>query len=206
MLAKRISATPVVGPHGELLGIVSEGDLMRRAETKTARQRPWWLALMTSTEISAADFIKSHSWKVSDVMTRSVITARPDSSLCEIAELLETNLIKRVPIVDDGKVVGIVSRANLLQAFASLPDPRPMTSAGADDQNIREKVAAQWKAQDWAEPWPLNIIVHDGIVELWGLVESETAKRAIGIAAEEVEGVRAVRNNLVVRPILAYDH
>lgn len=205
MLANRISAVPVLGAHGELFGIVSEGDLMRRPEIDTNRRRSWWLELLASAEARARDFSKSHARKVSDVMTRDVVTARPDSSLGEIAELLEQKMIKRVPIVADGKIVGIVSRANLLQALASLPSQRDVSSNG-DDCHIRETVIAKLQAQPWSEPWPLNVIVRDGNVELWGLVDSDAAKRAIGVAVEEVEGVRAVSNNMVVRSILSYDH
>jgi CBS domain-containing protein len=113
LLTSRISAVPVVGEHGGLLGIVSEGDLMRRSETDTERHRSWWLDLFVSNDTLAGEFAKAHSRKVADIMTREVITAAPDASLGEIAALLEMNLIKRVPIVKDGKLVGIVSRANL---------------------------------------------------------------------------------------------
>src|SRR5262245_53931442 len=120
LLTNRISAVPVVASDGRLLGIVSEGDLMRRAEAGTGRRRSWWLAALTGREPTAADYVKEHARKVTDVMTRRVITAPPDTPLRDIANLLEKNGIKRVPIVENGKVVGIVSRANLLQALASL--------------------------------------------------------------------------------------
>jgi CBS domain-containing protein len=201
LLANRISAAPVVGQRGELVGIVREGDLMRRAETDSEQHRSWWLKLMTSTETLASEFSKSHSRKVADIMTRDVVTAGPDTSLGEIADLLERNMIKRVPIVEDGKVVGIVSRANLLQAFASLPI-KIDAAITADDRSIRQRVMARLQAQTWTEPWPLNVIVHDGAVELWGLVDSAAEKRAISVAAAETEGVRAVKDNLVVRPLV----
>src|SRR5262249_45413577 len=118
LLSSRISGVPVVGADGKLLGIVSEGDLMHRAEAGTGRKRPWWLAILTGREVLASEFIREHSRKVTDVMTRKVVTAAPDTPLSTIANLLEKNAIKRVPIVENGKVVGIVSRANLLQALA----------------------------------------------------------------------------------------
>lgn len=205
MLANRISGVPVLGDHGGLVGIVSEGDLMRRTETATEHRRSWWLKAMTSAETLVGEFVKSHGCKVSDVMTRNVATARPDTPLAEIAALLEQKMIKRVPIVDDSKVVGILSRANLVQALASLRS-RLHGATTVDDRRIREMVIAELQAQPWAEPWPLNIVVHDGSVELWGLVDSEAVKRAIGVVVEEVEGIRAVSNNAVVRSILSYDH
>jgi CBS domain-containing protein len=119
LLSARISAVPVVEAGGELLGIVSEGDLMHRAEAGTGRRRPWWLAAFLGKEALAAEFVKEHSRRVTDVMTREVVTAAPETSLSDVANLMEKNAIKRVPIVKDGKVVGIVSRANLLQALAS---------------------------------------------------------------------------------------
>ncbi|MBX9776507.1 MAG: CBS domain-containing protein [Xanthobacteraceae bacterium] len=205
LLASHISAVPVIGDRGELVGIVSEGDLMRRAETETERRRSWWLDLLAATDTLAAEFTKAHGRKVSDVMTRDVVTVGPDTPLGEIAELLEKHLIKRVPIVENGKVVGMVSRANILQAFASLPS-RIDSTTSLDDLKVRERVVARLQGQKWAEPWPLNVIVHEGTVELWGMVDSDAVRRAIGVAVEETEGVRAVRNNLVVRPILTYDH
>src|SRR5690349_1899267 len=119
LLKNRISAMPVVTADGKLVGIVSEGDLMRRVETATGRRRSWWLAMLTGREVLAAEYVKEHARKVSDVMTHEVITVKPETPLYDIATTLERNGIKRVPVVKDGKVVGIVSRANLLQALAT---------------------------------------------------------------------------------------
>ena len=197
LLANCISAVPVVGENGKLLGIVSEGDLMRRAEMGTERHYSWWLNMLSSDEALAAEFVRSHARKVTDVMTRDVVTAKPDTSAGDIATLLERKRIKRVPIVKDGKIVGIVSRANLIQALASAPQ-----EAGAqrkvDDAAVRKKVEVQLRAQAWANPWELNVIVHDGTVDLWGVVHSEIEKRAARVAAEMVPGVRSVNDNLVI--------
>src|SRR6516165_92811 len=125
LLSHHISGAPVVGEKGELVGIVSEGDLMRRPETGTERRPSWWLALLSSDRASATEYIKSHSRKVADVMTREVISAGPDTSLGDIAAMLERNRIKRVPILDGGKLVGIVTRANILQALASAAKKLP---------------------------------------------------------------------------------
>ena len=198
LLTNGISAVPVIGIDCKLLGIVSEGDLMRRAEAGTGRRRPWWLAMLTGREELAAEYVKEHSRKVTDVMTRSVVTATPETSLQEIATLLEKNGIKRVPIVKDGKVVGIVSRANLLQALAST---RKQIGPGApNDPEIRKSVVAQLNAQPWARPSLINVIVQDGTVELWGVVDSQTEKKAVRVAAEVTPGVRAVNDNLIIRP------
>ena len=202
LLKNRISAVPVVGERGELLGIVSEGDLMRRPEAGTELRRSWWLDFMVSKEILASQFVKTHSRKVTDVMTRKVITASPDTPLNEIAGLLEKHGIKRVPIVKAGKVVGIVSRANLLQALASLRKEQ-VPAAVPDDGAIRGKVEAQLKSEPWAHPSLMNVIVQNGTVELWGIVASPAEKKAVRVLAEGVPGVRAVNDNLIVRPVMS---
>jgi CBS domain-containing protein len=197
LLNEKISAVPVVSEDGNLLGIVSEGDLMRRVEVGTERHRSWWLEMLSSDEALAAEFVKSNARKVGDVMTRNVITANPEIHVCDIASLMEKNSIKRVPIVKDGNVVGIVSRANLLQALASAPLEADAQQE-ADDSAVREKVEARLNAQAWTKPWQLNVIVHNGTVELWGVVHSQIEKTAARVAAEAVPGVRAVNDNLVV--------
>jgi CBS domain-containing protein len=199
LLGSRISGVPVVGPDGRLLGIVSEGDLMRRVEAGTGRKRPWWLAMFTGREVLASEFIKEHSRNVTDVMTRQVVTATPDTSLSAIASLLEKNAIKRVPIVSEGKVVGIVSRANLLQALAGMGKPVAAASPD-DDSKIRERVLTQLKTEPWTRPSLINVLVQDGAVELWGIVDSASEKKAVRVAAEITPGVRAVNDNLIIRP------
>ena len=167
LLAERgISAVPVVDKDNRVVGMVSEGDLLHRAETGTERRRAWWLDLMASTNKLAGDYIKSHGGKVKDVMTRNVLSVAETTPVGDIAILLETNRIKRVPVVRDGKLVGIVSRANLVQALAMTID-QPLSSAEADDRSIREKLLAELRAQRWAEVSPANVIVRDGIVHLW---------------------------------------
>jgi CBS domain-containing protein len=197
LLTNRISGVPVVGADGELIGIVSEGDLMRRAESGTGRRRPWWLSVLTGREVLASEYVREHSRKVADVMTSPVVTASPDTPLSDIATTLEKNGIKRVPIVKDGKVVGIVSRANLLQALASLSKA---ADAGPSDAAIRDDVMARLHAEPWTRPSLINVIVTNGTVELWGIVDSQTEKRAVRVAAEVTPGVRVINDNLVIRP------
>ena len=197
-LTNRISAAPVAGTDGKILGIVSEGDLMWRAEAGTGRRRSWWLSLLTGREVLAAEYIKEHSRKVADVMTREVITAAPQTSLRDIANILEKNGIKRVPIVDGGKIIGIVSRANLLQALASLRNQ--IEGGEPDDARIREGIVERLKAEPWSRPSLINVIVQEGTVELWGIVDSPVERKAVRVAAEVTPGVRAVNDNLIIRP------
>jgi CBS domain-containing protein len=194
LLERRISAVPVVDEHGKLIGIVSEGDLLHRAEAGTERQRPWWLSAMTEDETLAAEYAKSHGRKVRDVMTPRVITATPDTPLHKIAALMEKNAIKRVPIVADGQLVGIVSRANLIQAVASA---RSELEIPLSDATIRDKVLAQLKSQAWAHTSQLNVTVSGGVVDLWGIVKSDAERKAIRVVAEGAPGVRAVNDNMI---------
>ena len=197
LLSNRISAVPVVDDSGQLLGIVSEADLMRRAEAGTGRHRPWWLDILIARDTGAIDFVKEHSRKITDVMTHKVVTATPDTSLQDIATLLEKNGIKRVPIVRGGKVVGIVSRANLLQALATT---RQLKDSDASDSAIREGLMARLRAASWTNPALINVILQDGTAELWGIVDSHAEKKAVCVAAEITPGVRGINDHLIIRP------
>ncbi len=202
LLAERgISAVPVVDRENRVIGMVSEGDLLHRSETGTERRRSWWLDMMASTNKLAGDYVKSHSGEVRDVMTRDVISVTDTTPVADIAVLLETNRIKRVPIVRDGKLVGIVSRANLVRALAMTIDEQT-SATEADDRSIREKLLAELKAQRWAEVSPANVTVKDGVVHLWSSYLSEQEKRALVVAAENVPGVRRVEDHM--RPVPAY--
>jgi CBS domain-containing protein len=196
-----ISAVPVVDKDDRVIGMVSEGDLLHRAETGTERRRSWWLEMMASTNQLAGEYLKSHSGRVKDVMTRDVISVTDTTAVADIAVLLETNRIKRVPILRDGKLVGIVSRANLVRALAMTVN-EPASGEETDDRAIRDKLLAELKAQKWAEVSPANITVKDGIVHLWSSYFSEQEKRALVVAAESIAGVRRVEDHM--RPVPAY--
>jgi CBS domain-containing protein len=197
LLAHHISAVPVVDDAGKLVGLVSEGDLMRRADLGTERHRSWWLAtLFAEEEALAAEYVKQHSRKVADVMTKRLVTATPDAPLNEIAGLLERHSIKRVPIVENGALVGIVSRANLIQALAG---DRKTLDVPVPDAALRDKLMAHLKAQPWAHTSLLNVTVNDGIVDIWGITRSEAEKKALRVAAETTPGVRAVNDNVIMQ-------
>ena len=196
-----ISAVPVVDKENRVIGMVSEGDLLHRAETGTERRRSWWLEMMASTNQLAGEYLKSHSGRVKDVMTCDVISVTDTTSVADIAVLLETNRIKRVPVLRDGKLVGIVSRANLVRALAMTIN-EPANGAETNDRTIRDKLLAELKAQKWAEVSPANITVKDGVVHLWSSYFSEQEKRALVIAAETIPGVRRVEDHM--RPVPAY--
>ena len=200
MATHGISAVPVVDKNDRVIGMVSEGDLLHRAETGTERRRSWWLEMVSSTNQLASDYIKSHSGKVKDVMTRDVLSVTEDTPVLDIAVLLETNRIKRVPVLRDGKPVGIVSRANLVRALA-MTISEEANEGEVDDRSIREKLLAELKAQKWAEVSPANVTVKDGVVHLWSSYLSEEEKRALVVAAENIAGVRRVEDHM--RPVPA---
>jgi CBS domain-containing protein len=197
LLKNRISAVPVLGEQREILGIVSEGDLIRRAESGTLQRNSWWLDLLASKQSLAINYVKTHALKAADVMTVDVISATPETPLADVATLLETHRIKRVPIVKNGKLVGIVSRANLLQALASTRNQK--ATVNVRDSEIRRKVLARLNAEGW-RPSMLNVTVHNGTVDLWGLINSDAERKAARIAVEVVPGVQAVNDNLIVPP------
>jgi CBS domain-containing protein len=198
LLARRISAVPVIDDQGKLVGIVSEGDLMHRAEAGTERRHSWWLEGFLGDEVLAAEYVKSHARKVADVMTRHVISTSPDTQLHEIAALMEKKSIKRLPIVQDGHLIGIVSRANLIQAVAS---GRRVLEIPVSDTIIRDKIMASLSAQAWAHTGLVNITVNNGIVDIWGLAGSESERKAILTIAESTPGVVNARDNMIKRPM-----
>lgn len=195
MLKHRISALPVVSADQRVIGIVSEGDLMRRAETETEARYAWWLAPLLSKQDRTGNFIKAHALRAGDLMTRNPITVTEDTSLRDIANLLEKKQIKRVPVTRDGKLVGIVSRSNLLQGLASRSAPEIGPSA-ADDRTIRATLTRTLSEQTGIDTAVINVIVENGVVQLWGLVDTAEEAKAAQVAAETTPGVKSVVNNL----------
>jgi len=193
MLDHRVSALPVLD-HGRIVGIVSEGDLLRRVETGTAATPSRWLELLTSTERLATDYARTHGRKAGEIMTHDVVTVTDTTPLAEVAQLLERRRIKRVPVTKDGRLVGIVSRRNLLQALAARLSTPP---ASVDDRAIREAFYAELRAQSWAGgAGTISAVVTDGVLHLWGVAPDETRRQAIVAAAESIGGVRAVEDHM----------
>ena len=193
----RISAVPVL-ENGKLAGIISEADLLHRHEIGTegtARSSSWWLQLV-SADRSVADYVKSHATRARDIMTRDVVSVTPDAPIAEIATLLEKRGIKRVPVLQDGKLVGIVSRSNLVQALAV--KGRSMNMGDAGDGAIRARLSAELERHPWWRSTTSNVIVTDGVVHYFGGVDSDDERQAARVAAENVPGVRRVEDHRVV--------
>jgi CBS domain-containing protein len=200
-----ISGVPVVDSANVLIGIVSEGDLLHRTETGTKRRserrRVRWLDALTSDHHVARDYLKSHGRTVADVMTRDVITVDETAGLDTVAELLESNRIRRLPVLRDGKLVGIVSRANLVRALA-MANSQPGTGEVLDDFSIRDALLGELRGKPWAKVWAAEIMVRDKIVHVWYSDDQPMEeRRAIRVAAENTPGVERVEEHLVHVPM-----
>lgn len=195
MADSEVSALPVVDESQRVLGIVSEGDLMRRKELRTARRRSWWLELVASPETLADEYTKSHSLRVHDVMSRPAICVSETTPLRDVVATLEQHGIKRVPVLRDGQIVGIVSRADVLRAFA---EQDQTSRADTSDHAIRHTFLQRLREQVWAPTSGVGVSVQNGVVTLNGVAESEEQRRALGVMAETIPGVSEVRNETVV--------
>jgi CBS-domain-containing membrane protein len=204
LVKHRISGVPVVD-DGRLVGIVSEGDLLRRREIGTDRKAPkgsWWLRLF-SADSSPADYVKSHARYARDIMTPDVVSVSPNTSLSKIATLLEQHGIKRVTVLSEGKLVGIVSRANLVQAIAVLPSSSTRITPPLDSA-IRGRLLTELERQSWWGRTSSNVIVCDGVVHYWGMAGSGDERAAARVAAQNVPGVRAVEDHRLTYTELPY--
>ncbi|SFP98547.1 CBS domain-containing protein [Tranquillimonas alkanivorans] len=200
MMARGISGVPIVDDGGTLLGLVSEGDLLRRVEPERSGGRSWWLRLFAGE--NAEDFVKTEGRHARDVMTKEVVTATPDTHLGEIARLLESRRIKRVPVVEGGRLVGIVSRANLLHAVAANPAPAPETAV--QDRDLRDAVTKALEDAPGVSAMQMNVVVAGGTVDIWGYVHTDAERDAARVAAENVPGVRHVQLHLGTVPAAGY--
>jgi CBS domain-containing protein len=202
LLERHISAVPVVDTANRILGIVSEGDLMRRPETGTARRLSWWLRIIADRDTLAREYTKTHGLEAQSIMTRDVVAVNEDTDLADIAQILEKRRIKRVPVVRDGRLVGIVSRANLIQGLA-VKRGAIGAEMKVDDDRIRREFLQALQEQPWASRGTLNVVVDNGVVHLYGLVASDAEREALVVAAKEVKAVRAVEDHLHLRDMYA---
>jgi CBS domain-containing protein len=189
MLSRRISGLPVIDESGRLVGVVSEGDLYRRAEIGTGRQRSWWLELFSSDDSRARGYLKEHGRRVEDVMSRRVISVEETTPLAEIAETLELHRIKRVPVMRGKRLVGIISRADLVRALLRAGE---LDESSKSDGAIRAGFEKALKAESWVADWYINFSVKNGVVKIAGFVGSAEKVRALHALAEGIRGVKKV--------------
>jgi CBS domain-containing protein len=200
MLDKQISGLPVTDDVGKVVGILTEGDLLRRSETGTERHRPRWLEILMGPGRIAGEYVKTHGRRVEEVMTRDVVGVTEDTLLDEVVELMERRRIKRVPVFDGDVLVGVLSRADLLRALAHALDEQPV--ATQDDDEIRQRILAELAKAAWVPRDGLTITVTNGVVELNGVILDETERKALRVVAENAPGVRAVEDHLVwIEPV-----
>jgi CBS domain-containing protein len=194
MLQHRVSGLPVIDAAGSLVGVVTEGDFLRRVEVGTELKRPRWLEFIVAPGRLASEYVHSHGRKVVDVMTDEPVTVDEDTPIEEVVRLMEERRIKRLPVVRGTKVVGIVSRADLLHALASVAPGAPL--AAMDDHAIRDRVLAELAKQAWAKGNFIDVTVRNGAVELRGVVTSDHQREAATVVAENIAGVKKVANHL----------
>lgn len=193
MIKNRVSGLPVVD-NGALCGIVSEGDLLRRSETGTEKPRSWWLRYLLSPGRQARDYVRTHARRVDEIMTRTVISVGPQTPVADVVALMESRRIKRVPVVEQGRLVGIISRANLVAALVKvLP---PASGAAVSDREIRQQVLRAIEKQSWAPKSCIDAKVENGAVELTGIITDGREREALRVVAENVPGVKAVHDDL----------
>jgi CBS domain-containing protein len=198
MTTHHISGVPVVDDDGRMIGIVSETDLLHRAQLGTERKRKWWISLFIDPDMRARDFIKGHGDVAADVMSRFIVSTHEDATLSEVADLLDANDLKRLPVLRAGKLVGMITRGDLVRVIAR-SDVASTTSTG-DSAQLQKALNKRIAEQRWADPGHLNVIATDEAVELWGFVASEDQRRALLILVREMAGKRSIEDHLVLGP------
>ena len=201
MLQNRVSGLPVIGATGEVVGIVTEGDFLRRGEIGTQRHRPKWLEFLVGPGRMAAEYVRVNGRRIDEIMTPDPLSVTEDDLLETVVDLMERHRVKRLPVMRGAKMVGIVSRANLMHALASLTrgDTTPPAN---DDLAIRDRILVALGKEQWAPK--ANVVVKNGIAELWGALTDERERQALIVATENISGVKVVHDHLVwVEPMSA---
>jgi CBS domain-containing protein len=196
MTDKRISGLPVVNTEGDILGMISEGDLLHRAELGTEAKQKWWLKLFADPDQMARSYAKSHGLRAVDVMSRPVVSVDADQDLADVAQVLDSSKFKRVPVLRDGALAGIITRADLVRALCN--EPRRVPIGKVDDGTLQTRINAEIRKQSWLSASMLNVLVDKGTVELWGFIDSQEQKTALKILVEGIEGVTAIEDHVRV--------
>ena len=195
MISHQVSGMPVIGADGKLVGMVTEGDFLRRGEMHTEAPRRRWLELLLGPGSDATEYARSHGHTVRDVMSPNVVTVGKETPLSEVVHLMEEHAIKRIPVLDDGRVVGIVSRADLMSALGEYLI-KPKKVSPASDESIRRTIVTEMKRQPWCPVQSLSIRVRKGFVDLSGTIFDERQRRALHVLVENVQGVKGIHDHL----------
>jgi CBS domain-containing protein len=195
MLDHNVSGLPVLADEGKVVGILTEGDLLRRSETGTERHRPRWLEILMGPGRMAGEYVRTHGRKVEEIMTSDPVSVTSDTPLDEVVGLMERRRIKRVPVIDGDVLVGVVSRADLLGSLLRTLDAQDSQTRGDDE--ILEQILAELAKTAWVPRDGLSISVKDGVVDLNGVILEEKEREALRVVAENTPGVRAVEDHLV---------
>ena len=193
---KRISGVPVLGNDGAVLGMVSHGDLLHRWEIGTEPKQKWWLKAFADPDALARAYTKTHGLEAKDVMNRHVVSVSENAEMADVAAILDRNGINRVPVMRDGKLVGLITRSDLVKALSRVPEQAGRASA--DSGSLHHAITSKMKTQQWLNSSHLNVIVKDGVVQVWGLIGSGDQRRALRVLIEEINGVKSVEDHLMV--------
>jgi CBS domain-containing protein len=200
MVEKHISGIPVVAGDGKLVGMVSQSDLLHRAEVGTERKHKWWFRILADSKEMAREYAKAHGLRAGDVMARYVISVRPDADLSDVADILDNNRIKRVPVMENDKLVGLITRGDLVRALSLSQLAKGAVKRTVDNASLHKVLQQRIRSQPWlgADQSHVNLTVSDGTVELWGYIETVDQHKALRVLVEETEGVTQVIDKMMV--------
>ena len=196
MMEKHISGVPVSTNNGKIIGMVSQSDLLHRAELGTERKHKWWFRTFADSNALAREYAKAHGLKAHDIMSRYVVSVRDDAELRDVADILDSHRIKRVPVVQEGRLVGIITRGDLVRALSQVQISK--AAKKIDNAALHKTLHDRIRTQPWINDSYINLTVNDGVVELWGFVVSTDQQAALRTLVEETEGVSRVEDKLSI--------
>jgi CBS domain-containing protein len=203
LLASRgISAVPVIDAEGKAVGLVTEGDLIRRLAEAPRGPLGWFLDMFRDPRPLIARFAKAHGKTAQDVMSPGLISVAEGDTAEHIAQLMEKHNIRRVLVLQDGRLVGLVSRADLLRAVLRPKQAEPAVAGQQDDRSILRGVIAAMREQPWTDTFWVYPQVEGGVVTLYGYARSDALRKGLTLLAQEVPGVQQVEDRMDPMPLL----
>lgn len=191
LVKHRISSVPVVGPDGQLFGIVSEADIFKRVELGTVPRRSWWRSLLTDPLAAAENYVRSHGRRARDVMTRASVTSTPDEPLEKLAARMARKSVGCVPVLRNGEVISVITRSDFVRQLAKCS----FAQAPLSDKELHRELVTRMASLPWNIHVHLaNAEVRGGVASLYGWAGSAIEKRVMEVVAENTPGVVKVRN------------